>query len=132
MMASKPKRIYESVRWRKLRACKLRNEPLCRVCKKPANEVDHILPVREHPHLAWVWDNLQSLCGYCHRSKTGNKEHIVGCDEAGMPLDGSHWWNEKSLRAEGNEPSLALENIVSSIGLEQWESADLAQGQKRL
>lgn len=113
----KTKRIYESVRWRKLRAFKLRSEPLCRVCKRQANEVDHILSVREHPHLAWDLDNLQSLCKSCHSSKTKSNEHVIGCDEGGMPLDARHWWNEngkKSLSAEGNEPTYGLGSIVSS------------------
>ena len=126
------KRIYESVRWRKLRACKLRSEPLCRVCKTPANEVDHILAVRTHLHLAWDWDNLQSLCKRCHSTKSANNEHILGCDAAGMPLDAGHWWNDKSLRALGNEPCLAPKDIVSSRGIEIWENAAPVLGLKGL
>ena len=33
-------------------------------------EVDHILPVRTHPHLSYALENLQTLCGRCHASKT--------------------------------------------------------------
>jgi 5-methylcytosine-specific restriction endonuclease McrA len=33
-------------------------------------EVDHILPVRTHAHLAFEMTNLQTLCVRCHASKT--------------------------------------------------------------
>lgn len=33
-------------------------------------EVDHVLPVRTHPELAYALDNLQCLCGRCHARKT--------------------------------------------------------------
>jgi 5-methylcytosine-specific restriction protein A len=32
--------------------------------------VDHVLPVRDRPDLAWSLDNLQCLCGRCHARKT--------------------------------------------------------------
>jgi 5-methylcytosine-specific restriction protein A len=97
------KRIYESTRWRKLRALKLRHEPLCRLCppdyRRPAVEVDHILPIRDRPDLAWVWSNLQSLCRECHSRKTMSGERnesalLPGCGRDGMPLDSRHWWRQ--------------------------------------
>jgi 5-methylcytosine-specific restriction endonuclease McrA len=98
-MAKKEKRIYESARWRKLRHLKLRESPLCALCpseaRRPATDVDHILPVQEHPELAWNWDNLQSLCHECHSRKTCADMAgglMPGCDKSGMPLDARHWW----------------------------------------
>jgi 5-methylcytosine-specific restriction endonuclease McrA len=96
-------RIYESSRWRKLRRLKLKESPLCALCppdfKKPATDVDHILPVKERPDLAWEWDNLQSLCHECHSMKTTRGESneavlMPGCGKDGMPLDSRHWWRQ--------------------------------------
>ncbi|MFW2544406.1 HNH endonuclease [Primorskyibacter sp. 2E107] len=33
-------------------------------------EVDHVLPVRDRPDLAYALANLQCLCGRCHSRKT--------------------------------------------------------------
>jgi 5-methylcytosine-specific restriction endonuclease McrA len=95
-------RIYESARWRRLRRLKLRKEPMCALCppgfKKPATDVDHVLPVRDRPDLAWDWGNLQSLCHECHSVKTGSErsENVLmpGCDRDGLPLDARHWWRQ--------------------------------------
>ena len=54
--------------WSKIRAAVLAAEPLCRVCKKPAAVVDHIISRRDgggdEP------SNLQPLCHKCHTAKT--------------------------------------------------------------
>jgi len=70
---------YSSRHWRKLRAAKLREEPLCRACRAEgkvtaANEVDHIDGNRENED----WDNLQSLCKTCHSSKTAKEDGRFG------------------------------------------------------
>jgi len=67
-------KIYDRT-WRKLRAMKLRRNPLCEVCLSKgltvlATEVDHIKPVKKYPELRLVYDNLQSLCKSCHSKKT--------------------------------------------------------------
>jgi 5-methylcytosine-specific restriction protein A len=59
--------------WQRLRAWKLREEPLCRHCRKrgritPATQVDHILPLRRGG--TNDTSNLQSLCHSCHSRKT--------------------------------------------------------------
>ena len=33
-------------------------------------EIDHVLPVRTHPELAYTLSNLQTLCARCHTRKT--------------------------------------------------------------
>jgi 5-methylcytosine-specific restriction endonuclease McrA len=41
------------------------------MCNKPAVLVDHIKPItEENIELFFSYDNLQSLCDSCHRSKT--------------------------------------------------------------
>ena len=75
------KKVRSSARWRKLRALKLQRDP---VCQDPdfnhthtvvaAREVDHIVPLRKDITQAYVYDNLQSLCTYCHARKTARGE----------------------------------------------------------
>lgn len=59
-------------RWPALRLEALRRDGWqCVQCGRRGRlEVDHILPVRERPDLAFVLANLQSLCGSCHAKKT--------------------------------------------------------------
>lgn len=69
------KNFYQSDQWRKLRAVKLSNDPLCQHCEKrgyfvEANEVDHITPIADDKTLILDYDNLQSLCKSCHSRKT--------------------------------------------------------------
>ena len=59
--------------WRKLRAQVLNEEPMCRIklsgCTGVAKVVDHILPVRTHPHLEYERANLQGACASCNMAK---------------------------------------------------------------
>lgn len=41
--------------------------------KRPATQVDHILPARQFPHLIFDLDNLQPLDGKCHSVKSGHE-----------------------------------------------------------
>ena len=73
-------RIYDTSRWRyQLQPMKLRNEPLCEsgiVCdpdnilRAVATEVHHIQSVEDHPELAFVYENLMSVCKACHSYET--------------------------------------------------------------
>jgi len=73
---SKPElaKLYHTTRWRKLRGWYIKNNPLCVMCKenniiKEAYLVDHIQEVYDGGSM-WDYNNLQSLCDPCHRSKT--------------------------------------------------------------
>jgi len=62
--------------WRKLRAKRLTNEPLCRTCLEqgnitPATQVDHIKPRADGGED--VYENTQSLCAPCHTAKTAEE-----------------------------------------------------------
>ena len=65
-------RLIQSDRWRRLRREKLRQNPYCETCGRPATEVHHIRPVETMPNLQQMsilmFDpaNLQSLCHDCH------------------------------------------------------------------
>lgn len=67
--------LYDSDRWRMMRAEQLLREPFCRECatagiRTRANTADHITPHRGDPTLFYDPDNLQSLCQSCHSRKT--------------------------------------------------------------
>jgi 5-methylcytosine-specific restriction endonuclease McrA len=72
-------RGYGSARWRKLRARKLEECPLCSECERSgrltgATEVDHLQ--RHHgpdDPLFWEWSNLDSKCKSCHSRKTASE-----------------------------------------------------------
>lgn len=52
--------------WRKVRAVKLAQNPVCESCGYPADTVHHIQPVEKYPDLRLAIDNLMSLCRECH------------------------------------------------------------------
>ena len=69
--------VYNTVRWKRLRLVKLRNNPLCEICEKKgitktADDVHHIQSFMsvDDPEtrkaLAFDYDNLMSLCDECH------------------------------------------------------------------
>ena len=68
-------KVYQSMKWRRLRATKLRNNPLCEDCLlenrvTPTQEIHHIIPFyvdnEINLKLAYDYDNLVSLCIECH------------------------------------------------------------------
>ena len=64
-------RLRGSMRWRKVRALKLKNDPLCEDCAEhgvvtPATQVHHMQGLATHPELAFTMSNLRSLCTTCH------------------------------------------------------------------
>lgn len=67
---------YKSLKWEKKRAAILRRDKyFCQECKKygrmrEAKTVHHIKHADEYPELAYVDNNLISLCNPCH-----NKMH---------------------------------------------------------
>ena len=87
---------YNTRRWRKLRDYVLIINPFCVYCEEigkytPATMVDHIIPIRERPDLAFDLDNLQPLCRQCHDSVKRREESTgkrIGCDTNGNPVGG--------------------------------------------
>lgn len=90
-------KIYLSKEWRALRIEALkRDKYICQLCgrkihEKGTSQVDHIIPVKQAPHLALVLNNLRSLCRYCHarfdngrRNKYDNFKQV---DINGLPED---------------------------------------------
>lgn len=64
--------IHKSKRWKDKRNYILkRDKYLCQECKKYGKRVDgdvvhHIIPIEEAPELAFVDDNLITICKTCH------------------------------------------------------------------
>lgn len=91
---------YNTSLWLRMRAERLRIEPVCRYCRQiglvtPADTVDHIRPHRGDINLAFDADNLQSCCAPCHDRHAQAKdrgEAVAGCDASGYPLDPTHVW----------------------------------------
>jgi 5-methylcytosine-specific restriction protein A len=67
-------KFYNTPRWKRLRALKFRENPLCEKCLakglvRQTEEVHHIIPTNiQHPDedLIYDYDNLISLCKECH------------------------------------------------------------------
>jgi 5-methylcytosine-specific restriction protein A len=64
--------IYNTPRWKKLRAYKLAINPVCEMCSANGKttmtqEVHHIIPFNISPELAYDYDNLISVCIECHK-----------------------------------------------------------------
>lgn len=78
------RKIYQSERWRRLRAWKFACSPLCELCLKqgktvPAEDIHHVVSFmttddyNQRMTLAYDYDNLMSLCKQCHQ-KLHNKK----------------------------------------------------------
>jgi 5-methylcytosine-specific restriction protein A len=70
--------VYNTPQWRRLRAAKLREDPICEECAKHGltsitQEIHHRIPFEimrtadEIELIAYDYDNLVSLCTPCHK-----------------------------------------------------------------
>lgn len=87
-------------RWRKVRAMKLRANPLCEECEKgkvltPASMVHHIVPIEEGGEVLDL-ENLMALCESCHDKKHSKNSigNVGGCDPSGFPISQAHPWRQ--------------------------------------
>ncbi|MEN6325802.1 MAG: HNH endonuclease [Syntrophomonas sp.] len=65
--------IYTSKEWFKLRARKLKKNPICELCKRDkATMVDHIIEIKDGG-APFDIENLQSSCWSCHTIKTAEE-----------------------------------------------------------
>lgn len=80
----KLRKFYSSARWQKVRRKKIKQDPLCEHCAeegitKPAELVDHIVPIKVDWLLRLRLDNLQSLCHSCHAKKSEEDKQEYDC-----------------------------------------------------
>jgi hypothetical protein len=71
------KPLYQTQRWRAMRAEQLRRRPTCVYCGDPATVVDHNPPHRGDEEAFWDASRLQSLCAACNEDKT-TRDRIGG------------------------------------------------------
>jgi len=69
---SAPKRGYGH-KWREARKLFLKRHPVCAICGKPSEVVDHIIPHKGDLKLFWRRSNWQPLCASCHNKKTARE-----------------------------------------------------------
>lgn len=130
MMAAWP---YNTAAWKRLRLAKLVAEPTCQPCTAMgrltmANTVDHNVPISAGGPAFPGLDGLTSMCPSCHSAKTARGTEAggarttraiqprKGCDAEGNPLDPSHPWAGKSLRAAGSKTARSLNPQLVSRG----------------
>ncbi len=93
--------FYMSPLWRKVRAQIIeRDHYTCQVCKGIFSgrdlQVDHLVPRKVAPNLAYAWTNLRTLCRSCHtRAPTSmgrgtNYKERPFINSSGYPV-GSDW-----------------------------------------
>ena len=88
-------RFYHSPLWRQLRLKTLKRDHFrCVKCgvsvaKKGESRVDHILPRKTYPELAYSLKNLQTLCRFCdnrkHWEKLGARPKVIPTGADGYP-----------------------------------------------
>lgn len=89
--------FYQSLEWMKLRS-KVRRKWMdrglpCPICgkaidwkQKGSSIADHVLPVRQHPHLALTEENIRMLHHECHtRHSTSKSMQFNEVDSDGLP-----------------------------------------------
>lgn len=76
------KKFYKSPEWQVLRRVKLTNNPWCEKCLKEdhlnilAEDVHHIIDIKDDPTKAIEYNNLMSLCKSCHSAITYNDNRV--------------------------------------------------------
>lgn len=62
--------------WRRARSMYLAAFPDCSTpeCTRPANEVDHVISIRERPDLRLSWSNFRAFCKPCHSRRTARDQ----------------------------------------------------------
>lgn len=83
--------LYKSAKWKRKRAAILKRDGYtCQRCKRygrtvEATVVHHIKHADEYPELAYVDDNLVSLCDACHNKAHPEKVNII-CKQGTPPI----------------------------------------------
>lgn len=81
-------RIRSSPRWKRVRAIKLSESPMCadlfmvhakRKQTVTASQVHHVVSLQAAPHLAYELSNLMSVCPRCH-ARLSQDERRIDCE----------------------------------------------------
>jgi 5-methylcytosine-specific restriction protein A len=92
-------KVTKSRRWKAVRLETLRRDGwACLRCgERRGLEIDHVLPVRTHPALAFDIGNLQTLCGPCHSRKTKIEVGLPG-----LPPDRAAWRDLLDMKGQNS------------------------------
>lgn len=100
MISKEYNHLYQTSKWRKIRAQFLQSNPLCVMCLTdghytPATVCDHITPHKGNLE-AFYRGPFQALCKTHHDGSKAKQEYrgvIIGGGADGMPKDPNHHWN---------------------------------------
>ena len=90
---NKNEEVYNTTRWRKLRAAIIQANPSCKVCEsleevKEANVLDHIIPIKQGGAI-WSKANFWPMCHQHQNRKSGmetNKGTLIDTKETDYGL----------------------------------------------
>lgn len=92
--------LYNTARWRAIRAAWLREHPLCVMCDADGHVTAATVCDHTEPHKGdeakFYAGPFQSLCKMHHDSTKAKEEArgvVIGGDAIGQPLDPAHHWN---------------------------------------
>jgi 5-methylcytosine-specific restriction endonuclease McrA len=73
--------------WRRVRAKVLsRDEFTCYYCGNEATQVDHVVPIKDEPALAFDESNLVSACARCNRAKGTRSQALFLAGDRHPPI----------------------------------------------
>jgi hypothetical protein len=123
---------YHLAAWRRLRAAKLADKPLCEVCERrgklvAADTVDHVIAIAKGGEAFPALDGLMSLCESCHNQKTARLDGAFGreardglafkgCGVDGFPVDPNHpfYLTSDPAGGGGKDGKLPAETVVGT------------------
>lgn len=76
MARAKVRAFYGTPEWKRTRAIVRQRDGACVMCgSRDRLSVDHIIPRRDAPHLAFELSNLRTLCASCHGRRDGARSN---------------------------------------------------------
>lgn len=70
--------MYNTYRWKKLRAESIKNHPYCSECGSTENlTCDHIQDANGDPELFYMPENIEVLCSECHNRKSAEHANEI-------------------------------------------------------
>jgi len=86
-MASDKYHPRSSIQWKKLRRSILnRDQHTCFYCGGEANQVDHVIPVKDEPALFFDETNLVAACRRCNLAKGSRSQAVFSSSVSTPPV----------------------------------------------
>ena len=68
--------LYNSPKWKVMRAQQLKEQPFCEICGAEATEVHHTIPHNGDPNIFFDSSILMSICHSCHTKETQKESEV--------------------------------------------------------